>query len=93
MNVFYEEEGHFKIASVMAENPGSMQVESPTGKGIEGIRSMCAHPSTFPQGFPGGDQLFTDSPLNTHHNISHPDIHGTGERSFERAVRPTFPLS
>ena len=32
MNIFYEEEGHFKIASVMAENPGSMQVESPTGK-------------------------------------------------------------
>lgn len=32
MNVFYEEEGHFKVASMMAENPGSMQVESPTGK-------------------------------------------------------------
>ena len=32
MNVFYEEEGHFKIASVMAENLGSMQVESSTGK-------------------------------------------------------------
>jgi exoribonuclease II len=32
MNVFYEEEGHFKVASVMSENPGSMQVESPTGK-------------------------------------------------------------
>lgn len=32
MNVFYEEEGHFKVASVMAENPGSMQVESPSGK-------------------------------------------------------------
>lgn len=32
MNIFYEEEGHFKVASVMAENPGSMQVESPTGK-------------------------------------------------------------
>jgi exoribonuclease-2 len=32
MNIFYEEEGHFKIASVMAENPGSMQVESLTGK-------------------------------------------------------------
>ena len=32
MNVFYEEEGQFKVASVMAENPGSMQVESPTGK-------------------------------------------------------------
>lgn len=54
---------------------------------------MCAHPSTFPQGFPGGEQLFTDSPLNTHHNMSHTDIHGTGERSFERAVHPTFPLS
>jgi exoribonuclease-2 len=32
MNIFYEEEGHFKVASVMSENPGSMQVESPTGK-------------------------------------------------------------
>ena len=32
MNVFYEEEGHFKVAFVMTENPGSMQVESPTGK-------------------------------------------------------------
>ena len=60
---------------------------SSVSTGIEGIRSMCAHPSTFPQGFPGGDQLFTDSPLNTHHNMSHPDIRGTGERSFERAVR------
>ena len=54
---------------------------------------MCAHPSTIPQGFPEGEQLFTDSPLNTCHNTSHPDIRGTGERSFERAVRPTFPLS
>jgi len=32
MNIFYEDEGHFKVASVMAENPGSMQVESLTGK-------------------------------------------------------------
>ncbi len=32
MNVFYEEEGHFKVASVMSENPGSMQIESLTGK-------------------------------------------------------------
>lgn len=32
MNVFYEEEGNFKIGSVMTENPGSMQVESPSGK-------------------------------------------------------------
>lgn len=32
MHVFYEEEGQFKVASVMAENPGSMQVESSTGK-------------------------------------------------------------
>jgi exoribonuclease II len=32
MQVFYEEEGQFKVASVMAENTGSMQVESPTGK-------------------------------------------------------------
>ena len=32
MNIFYEEEGHFKVAAVMSENPGSMQVESFTGK-------------------------------------------------------------
>lgn len=32
MNVFYEEEGSFKVASVMSENPGSMQVESISGK-------------------------------------------------------------
>lgn len=32
MNVFYEEEGSFKVGSVMTENPGSLQVESVTGK-------------------------------------------------------------
>lgn len=32
MNVFYEEEGSFKVASVMSENPGSLQVESISGK-------------------------------------------------------------
>ena len=32
MQVFYEEEGQFKVASIMAENPGSLQVESVTGK-------------------------------------------------------------
>jgi exoribonuclease-2 len=32
LNVFYEEEGSFKVASVMTENPGSLQVESLTGK-------------------------------------------------------------
>lgn len=32
MNVFYEEEGSFKVASVMLENPGSLQVESVSGK-------------------------------------------------------------
>lgn len=32
MNVFFEEEGSFKVASVMTENPGSMQVESVSGK-------------------------------------------------------------
>ena len=32
MHVFYEEEGQFKVASIMSENPGSMQVESFTGK-------------------------------------------------------------
>ena len=32
MNVFYEEEGSFKVASVMTENPGSLQVEALSGK-------------------------------------------------------------
>jgi exoribonuclease II len=32
MNVLYEEDGQFKVASIMAENPGSLQVESVTGK-------------------------------------------------------------
>lgn len=32
MNVFYEEEGSFKAAAVMSESPGSLQVESLTGK-------------------------------------------------------------
>ncbi len=32
MNVFYEEEGSFKVASVMAETPGSLQVEAASGK-------------------------------------------------------------
>ncbi len=32
MNVFYEEDGGFKAASVMLENPGSLQVESLSGK-------------------------------------------------------------
>lgn len=32
MNVFYEEDGSFKVASIMSEAPGSMQVESVTGK-------------------------------------------------------------
>lgn len=32
MNIFYEEEGAFKVASIMSESPGSMQVESPGGK-------------------------------------------------------------
>ncbi len=32
MNVFYEEDGSFKVASILAENPGSLQVESVSGK-------------------------------------------------------------
>lgn len=32
MNVFYEEDGSFKAAAVMSENPGSLQVESQSGK-------------------------------------------------------------
>lgn len=32
MNVFYEEEGSFKAASVMTESPASLQVEALTGK-------------------------------------------------------------
>lgn len=32
MNVFFEEDGNFKIASIMTETQGSMQIESATGK-------------------------------------------------------------
>lgn len=32
MNVFYEEDGNFKVASVMSENPGSLQIEALSGK-------------------------------------------------------------
>ncbi|ABE49502.1 ribonuclease catalytic domain-containing protein [Methylobacillus flagellatus] len=32
MNVFFEEEGSFKVASVMTENPSSLQVEAISGK-------------------------------------------------------------
>jgi exoribonuclease II len=32
MNVFYEEDGHFKVATIKLENPGSLQVEAASGK-------------------------------------------------------------
>ena len=32
MNVFYEESGSFKVATIKAENPGSLQVETASGK-------------------------------------------------------------
>ena len=32
MNVFYEEDGHFKVASVMSETGGALQIESQSGK-------------------------------------------------------------
>jgi len=32
MNVFYEESGSFKVATVKTENPGSLQVETASGK-------------------------------------------------------------
>ena len=32
MNVFYEEDGSFKVASIMSESPAAMQVESVSGK-------------------------------------------------------------
>jgi exoribonuclease II len=32
MNVFYEEEGHFKIGTVLADNDASLQVQAPHGK-------------------------------------------------------------
>lgn len=32
MNIFYEESGNFKVATVKIENPGSMQVETSSGK-------------------------------------------------------------
>ncbi|PKO43846.1 MAG: ribonuclease II [Betaproteobacteria bacterium HGW-Betaproteobacteria-22] len=32
MNVFFEEDGNFKVASIMTETPASMQIESASGK-------------------------------------------------------------
>jgi len=32
MNVFFEEDGSFKVASIMTETQGSMQIESASGK-------------------------------------------------------------
>ena len=32
MNVLYEEDGEFKVASVLATNPASLHVESPHGR-------------------------------------------------------------
>lgn len=32
MNVFFEEDGSFKVATIMSESPGSLQVESVSGK-------------------------------------------------------------
>ena len=32
MNVFYEEDGGFKVGNVMADNDTSLQVEAPHGK-------------------------------------------------------------
>ncbi len=55
MNIFYEEEGHFKVASMMSENPGSMQVESPSGK-----RSKIKTSNVLLQ-FEGALQAFMDA--------------------------------
>lgn len=35
MNVFFEEDGHFKVASIMSESPASLQVETISGKRIK----------------------------------------------------------
>ena len=32
MNVFFEEEGSFKVATIMSESPAALQVESMSGK-------------------------------------------------------------
>ena len=32
MNVFYEEDGHFKVGAIFADNNTSLQVEAPHGK-------------------------------------------------------------
>src|SRR5438105_1905876 len=32
MNVFYEDEGHFKVGAIFADNNTSLQVEAPHGK-------------------------------------------------------------
>ena len=55
MNIFYEDDGQFKVASIMSENPGSMQVESPTGK-----RSKIKTSNVLLQ-FEGALQAFMDA--------------------------------
>ena len=32
MNIFYEEDGYFKVASIMSETGGALQIESQSGK-------------------------------------------------------------
>ena len=32
MNIFYEEEGSFKVGAILADNDTSLQVEAPHGK-------------------------------------------------------------
>ena len=32
MNIFYEEDGHFKVASIMSETGGALQIESQSSK-------------------------------------------------------------
>jgi len=62
MNVFYEEDGHFKVASVMSENPGSLQVESQSGKRskIKTANVLLRFESTMP-GFMEAAQAESDT--------------------------------
>ena len=43
MNVFFEEDGNFKIASIMTETQGSMQIESVSGKRSKIIVGVTNH--------------------------------------------------
>ena len=41
MNIFYEEDGHFKVASIMSETGGALQIESQSGERSKLYKAAC----------------------------------------------------